>query len=110
MTKEELREYRSIKNELCQIELKLQEVERYELEPEVVRPLRALYRDKLAELIERQLDIEEALECLSSTERMLMRLRYFEGKEWLDICEAIHYEWTQTHRIHARALKKIQDL
>ena len=24
--------------------------------------------------------------------------------------EIIHYEWTQTHRIHARALAKIKDI
>lgn len=30
--------------------------------------------------------------------------------EWLDVAETIHYEWTQTHRIHARALAKIKNL
>ena len=39
-----------------------------------------------------------------------MRLRYIDGAEWMDVAETIHYEWTQTHRIHAKALAKIKDL
>jgi hypothetical protein len=50
------------------------------------------------------------LEGLTPVERELMRLRYIDGAEWLDVAETIHYEWSQTHRIHARALAKIKNL
>lgn len=110
MTKEELRQYRSIKNEICQIERRINELEGYGNELDITHPLRELYRQKLIELIEGQLRIEKAIESLDPTERELMRLRYIDGAEWLDVAAEIHYEWTQTHRIHARALAKIKDL
>lgn len=110
MTKEQLRQYRSIKIEVSQIETKMAEIEHYAANSDITQPLRDLYRQKLADLIETQLKIEKAIEALSPTERMLMRLRYIDGEEWVDICEAVHYEWAQTHRIHARALNKIKNL
>ena len=110
MTKEELRQYRSIKMEICQIERRISDLERYGNELDITHPLRELYRQKLIELIEGQLRIEKAIESLDPTERELMRLRYIDGAEWLDVAAEIHYEWTQTHRIHARALNKIKDL
>ena len=64
---------------------------------------------KLADLIEGQLRIEKAIESLEPIERELLRLRYIDGAEWIDVAAEIHYEWTQTHRIHARALAKIRD-
>ena len=69
-----------------------------------------LMSKKLAVLIEGQLNIEKAIESLSPTERELIRLRYVDGAEWAEIGEALHYEWAQTHRIHARALNKIMNL
>lgn len=109
MTKEQLRQYRSIKTEASQIERRIAELEgcgHYD----VTDPLRELYRQKLEELVDCQLKIEKAIEELNPTERELMRLRYIDGAEWVEVCEAIHYEWTQTHRIHARALAKIKNL
>ena len=54
--------------------------------------------------------IERAIETLTSTERELLRLRYIDGADRTEVAAEIHYEWTQTHRIHARALGKIKDL
>ena len=110
MTKDELRQYRSIKDEICQIEHKIVELERLGCNEDVTEPLRDLYRKKLIELIEGQIRIEKVIEALDPTERTLMRLRYLDGAEWIEVAEGIHYEWTQTHRIHARALNKIKDL
>ena len=78
--------------------------------PYGARSLQKLYRQKLANLIEGQLRIEKAIESLTPTERELMRLRYIDGAEWLDVAAKIHYKWTQTHRIHARVLAKLRDL
>ena len=109
MTKEQLRQYRSIKIETSQLERRIKELERVE-HPDIVQPLQDLYRDKLGVLIESQLRIEKAIEDLNPTERELMRLRYIDGADWNDVADTIHYEWAQTHRVHARALAKIKNL
>ena len=110
MTKEELRQYRSIKIEICQIERRIEEMEGRSDDVGVMDALRELYRKKLQELVDCQIRIEQAIESLTPTERELMRLRYIDGAEWMDVAETIHYEWTQTHRIHAKALAKIKNL
>ena len=116
MTKEQLRQYRSIKIETSQIERRIEELERIGrgygsvFDRDVIQPLRDLYRDKLQTLIDGQLRIEKAIEGLNPTERELMRLRYIDGADWTEVATTIHYEWTQTHRIHARALAKIKNL
>jgi DNA-directed RNA polymerase specialized sigma24 family protein len=83
MTKDELRQYRSIKVEISQIERRIRELERLGRNDDVTQPLRDVYRQKLIELIEGQLRIEKVIEGLDPTERELMRLRYLDGKEWL---------------------------
>lgn len=76
-----------------------------------IEQLRADYLHKydlaLCELykIERVID-----ELENPIERMLMRKKYIENKHWEDICVELHYEWAQTHRIHAKILKKINDM
>lgn len=109
MTKEQLRQYRSIKIEVSQIERRIEELEEVE-QQDVVQPLRELYREKLQTLIDGQLKIEKAIEDLNPTERELIRLRYIDGADWVDVAETIHYEWAQTHRVHSRALAKIKNL
>lgn len=109
MTKEQLRQYQSIKAEISQMERRIEELKGLGYE-DITQPLRDIYQEKLANLIESQLKIEKAIESLNSTERELMRLRYIDGADWTEVAATIHYEWTQTHRIHARALAKIKNL
>ena len=110
MTKEELRQYQSIKSEICQLEDRIQDLERGQGSTDITKPLLDMYREKLSGLIEKEIKVEKAFESLDPTERKLMRLRYIEGTDWLEICDTIHYEWAQAHRIHARALNKIKNL
>ena len=110
MTKEQLRQYRSIKVETSQIERRLTELERIGHDDDLTQPLRDLYREKLKELVEGQLKIEKAIEDLNPIERELIRLRYFDGADWTEVAATINYEWAQTHRVHARALAKIKNL
>ncbi len=110
MTKEQLRQYRSIQREICQIEERIIKLDMMGHNEDVTMPLRNLYREKLKDLIDGQLKIEKAIESLNPTERELMRMRYIDGAEWIDISSTIHYEWAQTHRIHAKALNKIKNL
>ena len=109
MTKEQLRQYRSIKVEISQLERRIVELERIEHDDDILKPLRNLYREKLAELIEGQLMIEKAIESLTPTEREVMRMRYIDGADWTEVAATINYEWAQTHRIHASALRKIKN-
>jgi DNA-directed RNA polymerase specialized sigma subunit len=111
MTKEQLRNFKKIKDEHTQIEQRLRSLEkRPESEEEILLPLREFYREKLEALITAQLEIERAIETLDYTERTLVRLRYIDGLEWHQVCTAINYSWQQTHRIHARVLKKLERL
>ena len=109
MTKEQLRQYRSTKIEICQIGRRIAELERFGHD-DLTKPLRDLYEEKLVDLIDGQLKIEKAIESLNPTERELIRLRYIDGADWTEVAATIHYEWTQTHRIHARALDKMKNL
>jgi DNA-directed RNA polymerase specialized sigma subunit len=110
MTKEQLRQYRSIKIEISQLERRIIELEMHGHDFEVIQPLRDLYREKLQKLIDGQLKIEKAIETLNPTERELMRLRYIDGADWTEVAATINYEWAQTHRTHAQALSKIENL
>lgn len=111
MTKEQLRNYRNIKKEYRQIEQRLHSLEgRPETEEEILAPLRDYYRAKLEALVTAQLDIERAIETLEPIERLLVRLRYIDGKDWHQVCAGINYSWQQTHRIHAKILKKLERL
>jgi DNA-directed RNA polymerase specialized sigma24 family protein len=110
MTKEELRQYQSIKSEICQLEDRIQDLEKGQGSTDITKPLLDMYREMLSGLIEKEIRVEKAFESLDPIERKLMRLRYIEGADWVEICDTIHYEWAQAHRIHARALKKIKNL
>ena len=110
MTKEQLRQYRSIKIETSQLERRIKEMEGRTDDIGVTQALRDLYREKLQAMVEVQLKIEKAIEGLNPTERELMRLRYIDGADWNEVAETIHYEWAQTPRVHARALAKIKNL
>ena len=104
MTKEELRDYLPIKQELTTLDVLARKLERHN-----DAHLAALYAQKREELAGQLQRIENALEALGPTERNLMRLRYIEGLSWQAISQRIHYSWQQTHRIHKNALLKLKD-
>lgn len=111
MTKEQLRNYRALKKEHTRIEQRLRSMEkRPECDQETLRPLKELYEEKLAALVNAILAIEDAIETLDPTERELVRLRYIDGLPWFKVTAAINYSEQQTHRIHARVLQKLKKL
>lgn len=134
MTKERLRQYRELKKEKDELEMRLEEFEATMYDPrspkyeETIRAqgkndsiverlteqhtaLENLYKSKLAELNALLLEIETAVESLTdATERRVVRLHYIDGMKWEAVAVAIGYEWAQTHRIHARALAKLREL
>ena len=129
MTKDRLRKYMSIKQEAEQIRQQLAEVEAVLYSPKIPRidrtpsapvdgnpqenlmlyhiELQELYQAKLADLTAELLAIEKAIAWLDPTPRMLLRYRYIEGLSWEQVCVKINYAWSQTHHIHANALKQL---
>ena len=78
-----------------------------ELEKEV-EALSLKFHDRYLQSLKEKQAIENAIDSLNDPmERTLMRLRYLEALEWVDICLEINYERTQTHRIHKKTLDKI---
>ena len=135
MTKEELRSYRALTKERKQLETLLEEIESPLYSAKVQRltgmpfspgtgsgesgsaqerladrtmELRARYAEDIAELAERQLAIEQAIDALPSTMRQQLRARYIEGLTWEEVCVGMGYGWRQTHRIHAEALQRMK--
>lgn len=134
MTKERLRKYQEIKRERVQLQQRLEEVETALYSPKSQQPtgmpssgskpegsalenlsnyhmeLQERYRAKLEELAAEQLAIEEAIEPLDATYRMLLRYRYIDGLKWEEVCLKMNYSWRQTHYLHGRALQQLRDL
>lgn len=66
------------------------------------------YRQKLVEVEQEQIAIERAMEILEPVERMVIRYRYLDLMGWEEVADRVHYGWTQTHKIHGKALRKLE--
>ena len=129
MTKERLRNYATLKEEREQLRRQLDELEATLYYPKIQRlngmpaapshentlelmvarhvELQERYEAKIAEMTAEMLAIEEAIEVLDPTARMLLRYRYLDGLKWEEVCVQMNYSWMQTHRIHAAALNQL---
>lgn len=130
MTKAQLKTYRAIKQERDDIQRRREDLEAAMygtrsqqldgmprggsgangiLEAQIDRKdeLRAMYLAKEAELDDALYAIEQAIEKLDPTQRTLVRLHYIDGLTWEQVAVAIDYSWSQTHRIHSAALKRL---
>jgi len=131
MTKEQLRKYLDLKEELEDITVRKEEIETKLYGPKAQRLTGmpsaqgdAVQSDRNEELIEERkkvlkqyrsveirlevelLEIENAIETIPDPKaRKLLRLKYIDGLDWVEVCDRIGYEWAQTHRIHAEALR-----
>ena len=111
MTKEQLRNYRALKQEIRRIEQRLRTMEkRPDCEQATLRPLKECYRAKMEALVAEALRIEAAIETLTPTERELVRLRYIDGLPWFRVAVGIHYSERQTDRIHRDVLRKLKKI
>ena len=131
MTKEDLKEYTSIKKELTQIQFKLKELEERKssiksmiisdmnvqtshnnnsIEDLLIKIEECIeeYNKKEIDLYNKQLEIENCINSLEPIERIIMRLRYIEGYKWEKICVETNYSWEGVHKIHRRILMKIR--
>ena len=67
------------------------------------------YRKQLTRLCRCQRETEERMEDLPPVERMLLRYRYLDGMKWEEVCDRMCYSWQQIHRIHRRALDRLEE-
>lgn len=65
--------------------------------------------DKLSDLVECRIRIEEAISTLETADRLLLRLRYIDGEKWEDVADKMGYSWQGIHLRHSKALKKIEN-
>ena len=130
MTKEDLKEYTSIKKELTQIQFKLKELEerKSSIKSMIISDINVQtshnnnsienllikieecieeYNKKEIELYNKQLEIENCINSLDATERIIARSRYIEGKTFEQIAVDLNYSWRHTVRIHGKILQKI---
>lgn len=69
------------------------------------------YERQREKLLDAMTEVERLIERLDDPKaRELMRCRYLDGMDWEDVCEAINYSWSQTHRIHGKALNDLLNL
>lgn len=76
--------------------------------PEIERA-RRLYAERAAELAKQAEAIEDAIQALPDRERIILRAHYLMGDSWEAIAARLHYSTRQVHRIHARALQRIEE-
>lgn len=130
MTKDDLKEYTSIKKELKQIQFKLKELEERKtsiksmiisdmnvqtshnnnsIEDLLIKIEECIeeYNKKEIKLYNKQLEIENCINGLEPTERIIARSRYIEGKTFEQIAVDLNYSWRHTIRIHGKILQKI---
>lgn len=129
MTKQELREYVKMNAEIRRLEDKIMEIDsklqsaktptltgmpKGGLMTDIVdkisdlNELREMYWRQWHKQMQKRIRIENAINSLDDTiERALMGYKYIDGLTWEDVCVRIERSWTQTHRIHRNALKKI---
>lgn len=70
-----------------------------------------IYNRQWDALIEERIRIETAIAALPDPiERTIVKYRYIDGHSWEKICVKIGYQWTQTHHIHAKALRDLSNL
>ncbi len=132
MTKERLKRYRNIKMETDQLRDQLKNLETAIYYPKIQQctgmssatspdngqekliirhlELQEQLEQKLTDLMEEQIAVENAIDTLAPVERTLIRAHYIDGKTWENVCVLIGYEWAQIHRIHSQALRKLDTL
>lgn len=77
----------------------------YTSEPAVA--LETLYVKKLDEICQHKRCVEELIATLDGEELDVMKWRYINGLTWDKVAEAMSYSYTNVHRIHNKALKRL---
>jgi len=97
-------------DELEKVKSLLKPLKVNEFEKEV-EALNMKFHERYLQSLKEKQAIEDAIDSLKDPmERTLMRLRYLEALEFIDICHEIGYERSRTYYYHVEALEKINDI
>lgn len=108
MTKTTLETYRALKREVRQLTRLIRSPEAdLARETETGRDLLAYYEEKRDRLVETLRRIENAIDALEPTERVILRGRYIEGRSWTAVCQEVHYSRSRAFQIHDAAMRKL---
>ena len=128
MTKEELKEYGVLKDEVVQLEEQIVfwEERKTSIKSQIISDMPRggdskelldilvgiedtikKLNKKLNKLVNKISDIEDTIENLGATERVLMRYRYIYNLKMFQIAQKMNYSERQANNIHSAALKKI---
>lgn len=67
--------------------------------------------DDIHALVLTKMEVERTIEKLvKPQEREVLELHYLQGLRWEEVCVKMHYSWRYTMKIHARALRNLQQL
>ena len=81
-----------------------------ELQLELEQLVGSFY-EKYCESLKVAMEIESSIEALHDPEaRTLMRLRYIERMEWVEIGEVLYCSRTKCYRLHKKALNQFQEI
>ena len=76
----------------------------------LIEKLTAVYKAKLNLCLEQQEKIETAVATLRDDEQNLIKMYYFQGLTWEEVCCYINYSWTTLHRKHKQILNKLKSV
>lgn len=129
MTKERLKEYTWIKENINELEDRLLEIDtklqKVTTELTTDRVQTTKDNDKWTNLINQRMQVEELINAeitngleemreiermisvLPEREKLLMRYRYINCLTWEEIAFKMFYTWQHMHRIHAECLRKL---
>lgn len=135
MTKQDLRSYRKLMQEIRQLEGMLRELNSRTYSPRVpkltglpgssstspgsvqekiateIMEIRQQYEDRIHELYAQRRKIECAIDALPDPDqRMILRYHYIDGKSWTKTAQLVHYSRKTVERKHGRALCELQDV
>ena len=78
---------------------------------EKIDELERIIKNDIDKLLNLKLDIKKTIDSVSdSEERLLLQERYLNFMEWDDISESMYVSTRHIHRIHGRALNKVNEI
>lgn len=69
--------------------------------------LKSIYEQRREMLAKTCIEVENLIDKLEPTERMLMRYRYIDALSWRKVAQKIHYEEQSARNLHNKILKSL---
>lgn len=130
VTKDELRQYRHLKEEVSQLAEEIRELDMMMVVPSVQNlsgmpgahqttdkigeviaradAMRKRYYEKISILLDMKAKIETEIDILDAEEKVLIRLYYFRGLTWEAVAVEMGVTWRTVHNWHGDILRKLK--